>query len=79
MYKQILAAKRKEVGFQTNRLKTGLEKLVSANYEVEQMKEQLREMQPELEKKNIEVGELLESLTRDKADAQKQQEMVAEE
>ena len=27
MYKQILSAKRKEVGFQTNRLRSGLEKL----------------------------------------------------
>ena len=31
MYKQILALKRKEVGFQTNRLRSGLEKLESAN------------------------------------------------
>ena len=27
MYKQVLSAKKKQVGFQTNRLKTGLEKL----------------------------------------------------
>ena len=73
MYKQILTAKRREVGFQTNRLKTGLDKLESANKEVEEMKIQLKEMQPELEKKNIEVEKLLESLTIDKADAQKQQ------
>lgn len=46
MYKQILSVKRKEVGFQTNRLRTGLEKLESANKEVEEMKIQLREMQP---------------------------------
>ena len=46
MYKQILALKRKEVGFQTNRLKSGLEKLESANTEVEEMKIQLRDMQP---------------------------------
>lgn len=52
MYKQILGQKRKEVGFQTNRLKVGLGKLESANKEVEEMKIQLREMQPELEKKN---------------------------
>lgn len=37
------------------------------------MKVQLKDMQPQLEKKNIEVGELLESLTVDKAEAQKQQ------
>ena len=53
MYKQILQNKRKEVGFQTNRLKSGLGKLQSANKEVEEMKVQLRDMQPELEKKNI--------------------------
>ena len=35
MYKQILAQKRKEVGYQTNRLRSGLEKLESANKEVE--------------------------------------------
>ena len=46
MYKQILTAKRKEVGFQTNRLKTGLDKLESANKEVEEMKVQLKDMQP---------------------------------
>jgi dynein heavy chain len=34
MYKQILSAKRKEVGYQTNRLKSGLDKLESANKEV---------------------------------------------
>ena len=42
MYKQILSAKRKEVGFQTNRLKSGLDKLDSANKEVEEMKIMLR-------------------------------------
>lgn len=46
MYKQILSAKRKEVGYQTNRLKSGLDKLDSANKEVEEMKIMLREMQP---------------------------------
>lgn len=46
MYKQILTSKRKEVGYQTNRLRTGLDKLESANREVEQMKIQLKEMQP---------------------------------
>ena len=35
MYKQILSAKRKELGFQINRLKSGLDKLDSANKEVE--------------------------------------------
>ena len=43
------------------------------------MKIQLREMQPQLEKKNIEVGELLQSLTKDQAEAQEQQAIVAEE
>jgi hypothetical protein len=43
------------------------------------MKVQLRDMQPELERKNIEVGELLESLTKDQADAKEQQAIVAEE
>lgn len=31
MYKQILQSKRKEIGFQTNRLRSGLSKLESAN------------------------------------------------
>ena len=48
MYKQILEQKRKDVGYQTNRLKSGLEKLESANKEVEEMKILLRDMQPEL-------------------------------
>lgn len=56
MYKQILTNKKKEVGYQTNRLRVGLDKLESANKEVEEMKVQLKEMQPELEKKNKEVG-----------------------
>lgn len=42
MYKQILSAKRKELGYQINRLKSGLDKLDSANKEVEEMKIQLR-------------------------------------
>lgn len=79
MYKQILGAKRKEVGYQTNRLRSGLDKLESANREVEEMKIQLREMQPELEKKNKEVIELMESLERDQLDAKEQQRVVAEE
>lgn len=48
MYKQILGTKKKEVGYQTNRLRSGLDKLESANQEVEEMKIQLRQMQPEL-------------------------------
>lgn len=65
MYKQILQQKRKDVGYQTNRLKSGLEKLESANKEVEEMKIQLREMQPELEQKNKEVGELMINIEKD--------------
>jgi hypothetical protein len=42
------------------------------------MKIQLREMQPELEKKNQEVSELLVSLTRDQEDAKQQQAIVAD-
>jgi hypothetical protein len=38
MYKQILHQKNKDVGYQTTRLKSGLEKLESANKEVEEMK-----------------------------------------
>lgn len=41
------------------------------------MKIQLKEMQPELEKKNYEVGELLQSLTKDQNEAQEQQRIVA--
>jgi|JI61114C2RNA_FD_contig_81_621081_length_7651_multi_2_in_0_out_0_6 hypothetical protein len=43
------------------------------------MKIQLKEMQPELEKKNHEVGELLQSLTKDQNEAQEQQRIVAVE
>lgn len=42
MYKQILGIKKKEVFFQANRLRSGLDKLDSANREVEEMKIQLR-------------------------------------
>jgi hypothetical protein len=41
------------------------------------MKIQLREMQPELEKKNKEVIELMESLERDQQDAKEQQRVVS--
>ncbi len=43
------------------------------------MKTQLREMQPELEKKNKEVGELMLNIERDQEEAKTQQAIVAEE
>ena len=43
------------------------------------MKIQLREMQPELEKKNKEVGELMINIERDQEEAKTQQPIVAQE
>lgn len=43
------------------------------------MKIQLREMQPELQKKNKEVGELMINIEKDQEEAKVQQAIVAEE
>jgi len=45
-----------------NRLRTGLNKLVSANEEVSELKIKLTELQPQLEKSAIETEELMKKI-----------------
>lgn len=79
MYRQILVEKKNELRRQSDRLKSGLDKLDSANTEVNKMEKELKVMQPELEKKNVEVGKLMESISIDKEEANKTQKLVAAE
>lgn len=66
IYKQILMSKRQELTRQVERLKGGLDKLNGANIAVEEMKVDLTDMQPKLEKASIETQQMMESLSIDK-------------
>jgi len=61
------------------RLKTGLDKLNSANSAVMIMRVELTSMQPELEKASIETEKMMQSLAVDKEAAGIQQRQVAKE
>lgn len=79
MFKAILSVKRIELTQQVMRLKTGLDKLNSANSAVMIMRVQLTSMQPELEKASVETEKMMVSLTIDKDAAAIQQKAVAKE
>lgn len=66
IYKQILQSKRQDLTRQVERLKGGLDKLNGANIAVEEMKVDLTDMQPKLEKASIETQQMMESLSIDK-------------
>lgn len=55
MFKIVLKEKQTELNTSINRLKIGLDKLISANQEVSEMQIKLKDLQPELEKKVIET------------------------
>jgi dynein heavy chain len=50
MFRQIMQLKKKEVENSIKRLQSGLNKLIEANTQVEEMRIVLKDMQPELEK-----------------------------
>eukprot|EP00762_Andalucia_godoyi_P000666 ANDGO_05308.mRNA.1 Dynein-1-beta heavy chain len=69
LYLSMLDEQREKVSQKLVRLKTGLDKLLSTNDVVEQMKVDLKRMQPVLEKSAKETAELLVRLTADQKEA----------
>eukprot|EP00929_Paragymnodinium_shiwhaense_P087552 TRINITY_DN476_c0_g8_i1.p1 TRINITY_DN476_c0_g8~~TRINITY_DN476_c0_g8_i1.p1 ORF type:complete len:2571 (-),score=771.76 TRINITY_DN476_c0_g8_i1:261-7973(-) len=66
----VLATLRKQVGMQQNRYKVGLSKIADAENQVTGLQVMLVEKKPVLEKTQKEVGEMMEVITKDKADAE---------
>ena len=69
IFRIVMKEKKSELSNSINRLKTGLDKLISANQEVSEMQIKLKDLQPELEKKVKETEELIKTIEVEKADA----------
>jgi dynein heavy chain len=78
-YKDLLARKREEVGTMKNRLKVGLDKLISTADQVAGLQETLVEMQPKLAQTQIEVDAMIVQIGIDKEGANETKEIVAKE
>eukprot|EP01012_Entosiphon_sulcatum_P041182 TRINITY_DN5499_c0_g1_i1.p1 TRINITY_DN5499_c0_g1~~TRINITY_DN5499_c0_g1_i1.p1 ORF type:complete len:4402 (-),score=749.29 TRINITY_DN5499_c0_g1_i1:60-13265(-) len=79
LYCTFSAEKQAEFRHKSARFTSGLHKLISAEAEVEDMEKQVIELQPVLERKKIEVGELLVKLNEDTAKVNKVRDQVARE
>lgn len=79
LFRNILTEKRVDLRQQLERLKSGLDKLNSANNAVEEMREILKKMQPELEVASKETEDFMIKLKDDKEDADVTQRQVAKE
>lgn len=79
MFRIVMKEKQTELNNSINRLKIGLNKLVSANKEVAEMQIKLKELQPELEKKVIETEELIKTIETEKVEAQETERVVSKE
>jgi dynein heavy chain len=78
-YNKVLIEKRKEVGTLRDRLKIGVDKLISTEKAVNELQASLVEMEPKLIKTQAEVEEFIIVLTRDKAVAAETKSVVAVE
>ena len=78
-YRTVLMAKRKEIGQLKDRLQNGLDKLVSTAEMVTTLQAQILEMQPILAKTQVEVGEMIVVVTKDKEEAAVTQAFVESE
>ena len=79
LYKSILMDKRNDLKLQVDRLKTGLDKLNSANTAVEELRIELKKMGPQLEKASIETDKMMEKLGIDKDEAATTKKQVSKE
>jgi dynein heavy chain len=66
-YERVLNQKRVEVGTLRDRLKIGVDKLLSTEKAVNELQETLTEMKPKLAQTQIEVDEMIVQITADKA------------
>ena len=78
-YERVLNQKRVEVGTLRDRLKIGVDKLLSTEKAVNELQDQLKEMQPVLEKTQVEVEAMIVQITADKAVAAETKAIVTVE
>ena len=78
-YGKTLVGKRKEVEHQRDRLANGVDKLTSTGSQVAGMQKELTALQPVLAKTQVEVEEMMVTITADKADAAVIKEAVQKE
>ena len=78
-FKTLLAMKRDQVSTAKRRLVIGLDKLLSTEVEVAELKKQIEEMQPVLIQTSKEVEVMMEQIAKDKVDAAQTEEVVSKE
>lgn len=78
-YKRLLKRKHSEINDSKSKLSNGLYKLKEANELIEGLKEKLTELQPILDKKTIEIDEMIKHLTVEKKEASEVRFVVKEE
>lgn len=79
MYKQILKTKRVDVGQSRQRLVTGLEVLAQAAVEIAKLENEIQVMAPELAVTKKALAETMEILSKEKAEAEVEQNIVAKD
>lgn len=78
-FKTLIQEKRAEVGTKRDRIQVGLDKLISTSADVADLQVQLTEMQPTLQKTQVEVEAMIVQITKDKAAASETQAIVEKE
>jgi dynein heavy chain len=79
LYLQVLRERKDDVGTVRRRLAIGVSKMEETNAVVADLQAQLTKLQPVLVQKTAETAELLKTVTREKADAQKVREITQKE
>ena len=79
LFKSLLSEKRVEVRGMRARLQSGLDQLYKAQQDVAQMKVELEELQPQLEKAQDENKVMMEQIAKDKAEASETAKKVEKE
>jgi dynein heavy chain len=75
----ILAMKRKQVGTAQHRYQVGLTKIIDSEQQVSGLQQMLIEKKPFLEETQKKVGEMMQVIQKDKADAEEVSQVVAKE
>eukprot|EP00924_Labyrinthula_sp_SR-Ha-C_P001265 maker-scaffold_7-snap-gene-19.73-mRNA-1 protein AED:0.01 eAED:0.01 QI:0/0/0/1/1/1/2/0/4142 len=76
IFKSLMNKKKKEIDLSVSRLQVGLDKLQSTSKMVASLQIDLTEMQPQLEKTQKEVGEMIIQINKDKEAAKKTEDRV---
>ncbi|OMJ85153.1 hypothetical protein SteCoe_13621 [Stentor coeruleus] len=78
-FKNLLVEKRSQLQVQKSRFSGGVERLIKAAAEVEQMKMELTKMKPELAEAQVQSEKMMEHIVVDKAEAEETQKHVAKD